>query len=238
MILAVIPARGGSKRIPGKNTKAFCGKPILQYSIDAALEAGVFDEVIVSTDCEAIAETARRLGATTPFLRPAELSDDFTPTIPVIRHAIQQVQTKRGRVRYACCIYATAPFVRADDLRAGLRLLKEDAQRQFAFPVTTFPFPIQRALKLSNGRVSMIHPELETTRSQDLPEAWHDAGQFYWGTGDAWERATGIYSAHSAGIPIPRTRVQDIDTPEDWQRAEQMFQSELTIRSNYKLEQR
>lgn len=226
MILAVIPARGGSKRIPGKNTREFCGRPVIAYSIAAAVESGVFDHVIVSTDCEQTAAVARELGATVPFMRPAELSDDHTPTIPVIRHAVIAMSDLIGPVTHACCIYATAPFVSAVDIRSGLQVLQQTNGAEFAFPVTTFPFPIFRSLKMSGNHVEMFYPEHELTRSQDLPEAWHDAGQFYWGTSAAWRDRNGIFSAQSLGIPLPRHRVQDIDTEEDWIRAERMFRLE------------
>jgi len=223
MILAVIPARGGSKRIPGKNIRSFLGKPIIQYSIEAAIKSEVFDRVIVSTDSEQIAAMARDCGAEIPFIRPAELSDDHTPTIPVIRHAVESTSTQESPVRFACCIYATAPFVEASDIRRGLDMLKENPNSKFLFPVTTFPFPILRSLRMDGSRVTMNFPEHEQTRSQDLTEAWHDAGQFYWGTATAWKSANGVYSASALGLPVERCRVQDIDTNEDWSRAELMY---------------
>ena len=225
MIIAVIPARGGSKRIPRKNTRMFCGKPIIQYSIDAAVEAGVFDRIIVSTDCQQIAAVAIQCGAEVPFTRPAELSDDHTPTIPVIRHAIDELTLPANPIIFACCIYATAPLISAFDIRDSLTKLRQNSTAEFAFPLTTFPFPIFRSVRLNGDRVEMFFPEHETTRSQDLPAAWHDAGQFYWGTATAWQTSTGIFSANSIGMPIPRYRVQDIDTPEDWTRAEAMYTS-------------
>lgn len=225
MILAVIPARGGSKRIPDKNIKEFCGKPIIAYSIECAVRANIFDRVIVSTDSEAIAEVARQHGADVPFMRPPELSDDFTPTIPVIKHAIEAMDSMAsGTVTMACCIYPTAPFVRAEDLRAALHQLRSSASTEFCFPVTSFAFPIWRAVKLDESqRVEMFWPENGNKRSQDLEEAYHDAGQFYWGTADAWRTATNIFNASTSAIVIPRERVQDIDTPEDWTRAEAMY---------------
>ena len=222
MRLAVIPARGGSKRIPGKNIRTFAGRPMIAWSIAAARESGCFDRIVVSTDDEAVAAIARAEGAETPFKRPAELADDYTPTVPVIAHAIEQQEatTPAGQV---CCLYATAPFVRAEDIRAGLAALEAD-DLDYVFPVTTFPFPIQRAVRLdAEGRVSMFQPEHLTTRSQDLEEAFHDAGQFYWGSRDAWLAGRAIFGARSAALPIPRSRVQDIDTVEDWDRAELMF---------------
>ena len=224
MIIAVIPARGGSKRLPRKNIRSFCGRPVIAYSIDAARESRLFDRIIVSTDDDEVAAVATELGAEVPFRRPAELADDFTPTIPVIRHAVQQLSTPQTKVTHACCIYATAPFVASASLQQAFALLQDDAQLDFAFPITTFPFPIFRSLKQTNHRVEMFFPQHEKTRSQDLPEAWHDVGQFYWGTAQAWQTCDGIFSARTAGIPIPRYRVQDIDTEEDWRRAELMYQ--------------
>lgn len=225
MIVAVIPARAGSKRIPGKNTRPFCGRPIIEYSIQAALQAEVFDRVMVSTDSDPIAELAIAAGAEAPFRRPLELADDFTPTIPVIRHAIQSIETVADPIEFCCCLYPTAPFVTVSDLRLGLEKLQQHPAAEFAFPITTFSFPIFRSLQFDGDKLAMFFPEYENTRSQDLPEAWHDAGQFYWGTARAWQEATGIYSNASVGIPIPRYRVQDIDTLEDWVRAEAMFRA-------------
>ena len=225
MRVAVIPARAGSKRIPGKNMRPFCGQPIIQYSIQAALQAAVFDRVIVSTDSDQIAELAIAAGADVPFRRPAELADDFTPTLPVIRHAINAVNTTADPIEFCCCLYPTAPFVTVSDLLLGLEKLQQHPAAEFAFPITTFSYPIFRSLQFDGDTLEMFFPEYENTRSQDLPEAWHDAGQFYWGTARAWQEATGIFSSASVGIRIPRYRVQDIDTLEDWVRAEAMFRA-------------
>lgn len=230
MNLAVIPARGGSKRVPRKNVKTFCGKPMIAWSIEAALESGCFDRVIVSTDDDEIAEVAVAHGAEVPFRRPAELADDFTPTVPVVAHAIRW-QQQIAPVKRACCLYATAPFIRPEDLRAALSLL-DDTGADFAFSATTYGFPIQRAIRVDEGgRVSMFQPEHLATRSQDLEEAWHDAGQFYWGRTDAWLAGRPIFAAGSVVLPLPRERVQDIDTIEDWERAELIF-SAIQARSN------
>ncbi len=223
MNVAIIPARGGSKRITGKNVRNFCGAPIISYSIRAALESGSFDRVIVSTDNAQIADVAKEYGAEVPFMRPAELSDDHTPTIPVVRHAIKALESNGKRIELACCIYATAPFIRIPDIQKGLELLRQNASAEFSFPITTFAFPIYRSVRINNGFVFPVYPEHELTRSQDLPETWHDAGQFYWGTNAAWKERTGVFSSSSLGIQIPRHFVQDIDTEEDWQRAESMF---------------
>lgn len=226
MKVAIIPARGGSKRIPRKNIKEFCGKPMIARSIEAAIVSGCFDRVVVSTDATEIAEVARQYGAEIPFMRPAELSDDFTGTQPVIAHAINTLQAESKQpIDLACCIYATAPFIQAEDLRAGMTQLQEQ-QADFAFSVTSYAFPIQRALRItSNQRVEMFNPEHFQTRSQDLEEAWHDAGQFYWGTRKAWLSGQAIFGTHAAPVVLPRHRVQDIDTPEDWDRAEFLFKS-------------
>lgn len=225
MKLAIIPARGGSKRIPRKNIKPFCGKPMIAWSIEAAQESGCFDRVIVSTDDAEIAEVARQYGAEVPFMRPLELSDDHTGTIPVIRHAIETINSQGRAVEQACCLYATAPFIRAEDLRRGLELL-QGSGGNYAFSVTSYAFPIQRAIRLTpEGRVEMFNPEHFNTRSQDLEEAYHDAGQFYWGRAEAWLQGQMIFSPASLPVMLPRHRVQDIDTPEDWVRAEWMFKA-------------
>jgi len=225
MKLAVIPARGGSKRIPRKNIKPFCGKPMIAWSIEAALQSGCFDQVIVSTDDDLIGETARHYGAIVPFMRPAELSDDLTGTIPVIRHAIEWYNAHVQMANQVCCLYATAPFVTADDICRGLDILTNTGC-DYAFSVTSYAFPIQRAIRITAGnRVEMFDPEHFNTRSQDLEETWHDAGQFYWGRADAWLDGTRIFSPAAAPVMLPRHRVQDIDTPEDWLRAEWMFKA-------------
>ena len=231
MRLAVIPARGGSKRIPRKNIKQFGGFPMIAWPIRAAIESGCFERIIVSTDDAEIAEVSRHWGAETPFVRPAELSDDHADTIPVIAHAVQWQGENGSAASEVCCIYATAPFLNVDDLRKGLHILEESGA-DYAFSVTSFPFPIQRAIRITpEHRVAMFQPEHFNTRSQDLEEAWHDAGQFYWGRADAWLAGTPLFSSSSAPVPLPRYRVQDIDTPEDWQRAEMMMR-------NYNLERK
>jgi len=223
--VAIIPARGGSKRIPRKNVKEFCGKPMIAWSIEAAQASGCFDQIIVSTDDDEIAKVAREWGATVPFMRPAKLSDDFTGTLPVIRHAVEWLSQNGTPVEYACCLYATAPFVSPEDLEQGLKLI-QDSGSSYAFSVTSYAFPIQRAIRITeNGRVAMFNPEHFHTRSQDLEEAWHDAGQFYWGTADAWGEERAIFGEDSVPVKLPRHRVQDIDTPEDWVRAEWLFRS-------------
>lgn len=225
MRIAVIPARGGSKRIPRKNIRDFCGKPMIAWSIEAAQASGCIDKVVVSTDDQEIAEVARAHGAEVPFLRPAELADDYAGTTVVVQHAVKSLMESGVAVDEVCCLYATAPFVSADDLAQGLRLLQESGA-SFAFSVTTYAFPIQRALKLTAaGRIDMFDHRHADTRSQDLEEAYHDCGQFYWGTRQAWLEAQAIYADHSVPVMVPRYRVQDIDTLEDWERAVLMFES-------------
>jgi len=223
MSLCIIPARGGSKRIPRKNIKPFHGRPMIAWSIQAALESKSFDHVIVSTDDAEIAETARREGAEVPFMRPTDLSDDHTATVPVIAHVMAEVEKLWGDQPYVCCLYATAPFVQADDIRAARDLLDKTGA-DYAFPVTSFSFPIQRGVRLRyDGRIEMFQPEHALTRSQDLEEAYHDVGQFYWGRRSAWLAGTPIIGPGAAPLVIPRHRAQDIDTPEDWDNAELLF---------------
>lgn len=225
MALCVIPARGGSKRIPNKNSRAFHGKSMICWSIEAAQRAGCFEHIIVSTDSDEIASIAEDAGASVPFRRPAELSDDHASTIAVVNHAVswwvRSEEVSNLTALPVCCLYATAPFVESGDLVAGLKKL---AGVDFVIPVTTYAHPIQRAVKVNNsGCLEMIDPAAYTTRSQDLEEAWHDCGQFYWGSAEAWAQGQSPYSMRSAPLPIPRWRVQDIDTEEDWLRAEKLF---------------
>lgn len=230
MNIAVIPARGGSKRIPKKNIRPFCGKPIIAYSIEAAQKTGLFEHIIVSTDSEKIADTAKHYGAEVPFVRPQKLADDFTGTDEVTLHALQWAQEHLGTADYVCCLYATAPFVQPYYLAEGLSLLqKKDAISSFS--VTSFPFPIFRALKINEkGRSEMFWPEHKNTRSQDLPVAYHDAGQFYWAHVPAYLKEKAFYSSDAIAIILPRYLVQDIDTLEDWKTAESMYKA-LKIKS-------
>ncbi|MFC1684675.1 pseudaminic acid cytidylyltransferase [Pseudomonadota bacterium] len=223
MKIAVIPARGGSKRIPRKNIKDFCGKPIIAWSIEAAKTSGLFDHIIVSTDDDEISQVAREFGAEVPFMRPAELSDDYVGTGAVTRHAVEWTINNLGKPEFVCTIYATAPFIKSTDLIEGLELLIK-TESHIVFTVTDFPYPIQRAVKINkNGTVSMFQPEHLMTRSQDLEPAYHDAGQFYWARTDAVLNDTQAFSKVAVPLILPRHRVQDIDTPEDWYRAELMF---------------
>lgn len=223
MKLAVIPARGGSKRIPRKNIKPFGGKPMIVWSIEAALTSGCFDRVIVSTDDDEIARVAEDHGAEVPFLRPKELADDYTGTVPVIRHAVMWQGENGAPVDHACCIYATAPFLRPGDIQRGWEVIRAGTCR-YSVSATSYGFPIQRAFRLNEqGRLAMFNPEHFLTRSQDLEEAYHDAGQFYWGTRSAWLDETPFFTDATVPVILPRHRVQDIDTHEDWQRAEIIF---------------
>ncbi|WP_095139357.1 pseudaminic acid cytidylyltransferase [Pseudomonas sp. Irchel s3a10] len=218
--VAIIPARGGSKRIPRKNLLPFDGVPMIVRSIRTALDSGLFEQVVVSTDDTEIAELALAHGAQVPFLRPAELADDFTGTAAVIEHALQQLPA----FDYACCVYATAPLLQARFLRQGFELLQQHPDKAFAFSVCSFGFPVQRALTVDGqGALTALYPEFRNTRSQDLPEAFQDAGQFYWGRSEAWLRGEVLYSSASLPVIVPRHLVQDIDTLEDWKRAEYLY---------------
>jgi len=223
MNIGIIPARGGSKRIPGKNIKPFAGKPIIGWVIDAAARSGLFERIIVSTDDEEVAAIAVECGAEVPFLRPAELADDHTGIIEVVQHSIAWMQEENIPVEHVCCMLATAPFIQPDILSKALDRLIE-LQAQYAFSVTEYAFPIQRAIRInSDGRVEALWPENIATRSQDLEDVYHDAGQFYWGTTQAWVQGQAIFSSGSVPVRLPRYLVQDIDTSEDWTRAELMF---------------
>ncbi|MDB6142477.1 MAG: NeuA [Pseudomonas sp.] len=222
--VAIIPARGGSKRIPRKNLKLFNGEPMIVGSIRAALKSGLFEQVLVSTEDEEIAAVARAYGAQVPFLRPAELADDFTGTAAVIEHAVRALQKTGQQYDFACCIYATAPLLQVRFLREGLQALEQHPDKSFAFSLCDFGFPVQRALTLdADGALTPLYPEFRNTRSQDLPAAYQDAGQFYWGRCEAWLRGDLLYSAQSLPVILPRYLVQDIDTEEDWRRAEFMY---------------
>lgn len=223
MNVAIIPARGGSKRIPRKNIKKFYGKPMIAYSIEVAIASEVFDRVIVSTDDNEIAEVAKKYGAEVPFIRPPELSDDHTATVPVIKHAIEQLQAIGGEVDCVCCIYATAPFVEKQDIKSAKELLLESGV-DYVLPVTTFDYPIQRALiRDENNKIKMLYPENLMTRSQDLPETYHDSGQFYFGKAEAWIQEKPLLTGEVMCIKVERSKVQDIDTEEDWKQAEYMY---------------
>ncbi|MNJ96136.1 CMP-N,N'-diacetyllegionaminic acid synthase [compost metagenome] len=222
MKVAIIPARGGSKRIPRKNIRDFAGKPMIAHAINAAQKSGLFDRIVVSTDDAEIAYIARELGAETPFVRPIELADDHTPTVPVVAHAITSCRARGWEIDYVCCIYPGTPFICVEDIECAFELLQV-SQAAYSFPVTEFPSAIQRALRrLPNGLMQSFSPEYELTRTQDLEKAFHDAGQFYWGKSEAWLTNNQIHR-NGVGLPIPNWRVIDIDVPEDWHRAELMY---------------
>jgi N-acylneuraminate cytidylyltransferase len=222
MRLAIIPARGGSKRIPRKNIRLFHEKPIVQYSIEAAIESALFDRIVVSTDDPEIASIANELGGETPFVRPAELSDDHTGTNAVVRHAVGWFETTGAPVDEVCCIYATAPFVTASELIDALALLQPDID--FVFTASRFEFPVQRSLvRTASGLVRPMFPDSIGMRSQDLEIALHDAGQFYWGTGRSFALHDIVFLARAVAFELPSHRVQDIDTLEDWTRAEALY---------------
>lgn len=222
--LAVIPARGGSKRIPRKNVRDFCGKPMIAYAIQAAQAAGLFEHIVVSTDDREIADIATALGAEVPFTRPEALADDFAGTIPVVAHAVQQCRDLGWDASNVSCIYPCVPFIEVDDLRAALTVL-EDTGSNYVFPVAAFASPIQRALKRRiDGTLAPFDPQWTDHRTQDLEAAFYDAGQFYWGTASAWLGGLNVHQ-NSRSIELPEWRVVDIDTPADWQRAELLFRA-------------
>ncbi len=225
MNVAVIPARGGSKRIPRKNIKQFCGKPMIAWPIGVAKQSGLFEHIIVSTDDDEIAEASKSFGAEVPFIRPAELSDDYAGTTEVIAHAVSWMHEQQWQLKAVCCIYATSVFFTMEDLKKGFDALST-GNWLYSFSVTDFECPIFRSFKEHpEGGVEMFFPEQFEKRSQDLPNALHDAAQFYWGKPDAWENNLKLYESHSYPIKIPRWRVQDIDTEDDWIRAEMSFKT-------------
>lgn len=231
MRICVIPARGGSKRIPRKNIREFCGKPMLAWSIIAAQESGCFDHIIVSTDDNEIADVARKWDAEVPFNRPEDLADDFVGTRPVVAHAVQWYLNLGHEIEAVCCLYATAPFVGPNDIVNALSLLEQSSSDFFVFTATKFSSPIQRALRIDpvSGEARMWQPDNFTKRSQDLEPAYHDAGQLYWARPQTWLQDKNLFEC-SKPLIMPLWRVQDIDTQEDWINAELMLQT-LTNRN-------
>jgi pseudaminic acid cytidylyltransferase len=222
MNLAVIPARSGSKRIPHKNIKSFLGKPMISYAIKVAMESGLFDRIVVSTDDQKIAEIANEFGAETPFLRPDDLADDYTPTVAVVAHAIAQCCSVNSTYSHVCCIYPCVPFLTPADFVDSLEQLKCSGAK-FCFPVTEYAASIYRALRMDhNGFLLPIDRNFELTRTQDIETTFHDAGQFYWGTTESWLTIKTIHS-HAIGYKTPKWRTIDIDTPDDWCRAELIY---------------
>jgi len=225
MKVAIIPARGGSKRIPKKNIKNFVGKPMIAYSIEAAIQSKIFDKVVVSTDDYEIAKISQEYGAEVPFMRPTELSDDFSGTHEVIGHAVQFLINSGVNVTCACCIYATAPLIQLQDLREAFQLFRQ-GKWDSVFAATEFSYPIFRSFQLDkNNGLEMFFPEHYKSRSQDLPTAIHDAGQFYWANAKTWMGEPKGFSSSSTVILLPSWRVQDIDTLDDWKRAEIIYGS-------------
>lgn len=219
MIVAIIPARGGSKRIPRKNIKEFNGQPMIAWAINEAHKSQLFDHIIVSTDDDEIKQIAEKHGAIVPFIRPASISDDSTPTVPVISHAVKEIDKSYQHVDYACCIYPCSPLLLASDLVNSFNLLKTSGEN-FVYPVVEYPHSIFRAMRQSEeGKMEFVYPEYELSRTQDLEETFHDSGQFYWGKAEAWRELKKMHT-DGVGMKIPSYRVVDIDTEDDWKRAE------------------
>jgi N-acylneuraminate cytidylyltransferase len=220
--IAIIPARGGSKRIPRKNIKPFGGRPIIAYSIEAAIAAGCFDEVMVSTDDEEIAQVARAHGAQVPFLRTSATANDFSGTAEVLSEVLAAYAQRNSHFDLACCLYPTAPFVTAELLLRGLDILEETAAAS-VITVAQHALPIWRAFTMVDGELRWVHPEFEKTRSQDLLPTYFDAGQFYWLKVSAFLREPRLVCQRAVPLLLPRGAVQDIDTPEDWSEAEAKY---------------
>ena len=224
MRVAIIPARGGSKRIPRKNIKEFCGKPMIAWSIEAALKSGCFDLVIVSTDDQEIADVAQQYGAEVPFMRPVELSDDHTGTNAVIVHAINFYQSKNIHLDIVACIYATAPFLDSNIISKGIRLLEDSVDIDYSVAVAKYPFPIQRSLQLKpDGKLLLKYPQYAMSRSQDLEDFFHDAGMLYCGWPDSFKSKPTVFLSNIRPVLLESKNIQDIDSPEDWNRAELLF---------------
>jgi len=221
--VAIIPARGGSKRIPKKNIRLFHGKPIIAYSIETALKSGLFESVVVSTDSEEIAEAARGYGAKTPFMRDKDLADDYTGTDDVVLNALERLAASGNKYEYVCCIYATAPFLSPDDLCSGYDIVNS-GKALACMSVATFSYPVFRALKLNQqSKLEMIWPEYQNVRSQDVSLAFHDAGQFYWARVQSFREDPSVFYKDAMPLILPRHRVHDIDTEEDWYIAEKFY---------------
>jgi len=226
MNIAIIPARGASKRIPRKNIRSFAGRPMIAWAIEAAKTSNLFAHIIVSTEDEEIAEISRNHGAETPFMRPHRLADDHTATVPVIAHAVDFCTKLGWEFDYACCIYPGNPLLQTSDLAAALQLAR-DREAHFVYPVAEYAHPVQRAMRqLPNGSMQFLQPEFELVRTQDLEKTYHDAGQFYWGQSSAWLAGRKMHT-EGLGMPIPNWRVIDIDSEDDWLRAEMMFKASM-----------
>jgi len=220
--LAIITARGGSKRIPHKNIKLFLGQPIIKYSIDTTLKSKCFDEIMVSTDDKKIAGISKKFGAKIPFLRSTKNSDDYATTSDVIKEVLSEYKKREIEFEYFCCIYPTAPFITAEKIKKALKKMKKN-NADSIFPVVRFSYPIQRSLKIKNGRLKRIYPKYKKSRSQDLMPTYHDCGQFYWGKTKSFLKQGSILTDNTIGIETSELEMQDIDYPEDWKIAEMKY---------------
>ena len=220
--IAIIPARGGSKRIPRKNIKPFMGKPIIAYSIEAALQSGLFDEVMVSTDDKEIAEIACKYGAQVPFMRSAEMSNDYAGTADVILEVLQMYKEQGREFETVCCIYSTAPFVTSERLREAYG--KMNSEIDSVFTCVTYSYPIQRSLHIVDGKISMVYPEYKNARSQDLEPIYHDAGQFYFSRTASFMESRTFWGENTVGLVLSELEVQDLDTQTDWMLAEMKYE--------------
>lgn len=221
--LAIITARGASKRIPRKNIKPFLGQPIIKYSIDAAIKSELFKEVMVSTDDHEIAELSKAYGAKVPFMRSERNSDDHATTRDVLIEVLVEYKKRGFEFDCLCCIYPTAPFVTAEKLQTGLKILI-DSDADALTPVTRFSYPIQRAFKIDEGRLRYFWPEHENERSQDLISFYHDVGQFYWYKANSFLKRNEMSDYKNVPMLIPEMEMQDLDTEEDWKVAEFKYQ--------------
>jgi len=223
--VAIIPARGGSKRIPRKNLKSFFSKPVIAWSIESAIKSELFSEIIVSTDDQEIKDISEKYGARVPFLRSEELSNDHTPLAPVVKDVLDWLDNNEAKkFEYACCILATAPLISIDDLKQSFRLMRSNSNLSYCVSVASFPYPIQRSLMITDdGHVNMMNRDNYSKRSQDFIEAFHDAGQFYWGRSSCWRKGEQLFDGSTGHVLVPRSRVQDIDSIEDWTHAERLF---------------
>lgn len=226
MNLAIIPARGGSKRIPRKNIKDFHGRPMIAYAIEVAINSQLFDQVVVSTDDIEIAHIAQNYGAQIPFMRPKTLADDFTDTVSVVAHAIEQFDIqdiKEIKESIVCCVYPCSPLIKESDLQQSMTSLMK-SNSDYCVPIVAFEHSIYRGMKVINGKLSMLHPEKSNMRTQDLPLTYHDSGQFYFGRMEAWLKRKPILSGDSVPYVMARSHAVDIDTDEDWIMAEQLYE--------------
>lgn len=226
MKIALIPARGGSKRIPRKNIRPFAGKPAIANVIETLQKSALFDRIIVSTDDAEIAAVAKQAGADVPFMRPADISDDYATTLDVVKHGIEWAKGEGLPLSALCCVYPVNPFLQADDLKNAYALMQAN-KAKYSFPVAEYAHPIQRAIRIrhEDGRAEMFQPDMFTKRTQDLEHAYHDAGQFYWGEIDAFLQKLPLFADYAVPYRIPSWRVVDIDTEEDWTRAELIYKA-------------